>query len=52
MGLGGSFWIPCIRCDNPRTRGWMNGAMRQCDSCGLIFNKWTKATIQDLGVSE
>jgi len=34
MSLGGSLWVGCIRCDNPRTVKWFNRG-RDCRRCGL-----------------
>ena len=31
-------WVKCIRCENPRTRKWVNEYMRDCKCCGLVFN--------------
>ena len=49
-----SLWIRCIRCTNPRTRKWGSGygnmrPIRHCNSCGLVFDRWSHSTIQDYG---
>ena len=48
--IGGSLWVGCIRCDNPRTvkRGYL-GRWRDCRRCGLIFNQRSGETILDHG---